>query len=259
MMNIRVLHKAFAAMDCLADGPAPLAALAERTGVAKTTLCNILRTLESIGAVRREEGQYVLGSKLGEITSRGCREHALREAGREPIAQAARLTGETMSLGVLRGDERQLLLIAQGSGPLTTQPPTTRREDLYRLATGRVLIAHMTPEQRRGLVQRRGLPGETWGAIQTQGALETACGKIRRQGVITVRDYSPHVAFLAAPVFASGGECIASVGCSVPVARWKSPHREQVLAAVADTADAVTGAFVDAYYDHLAQTQETFA
>jgi DNA-binding IclR family transcriptional regulator len=243
MMNIRVLHKAFAALSCLADGPAPLGALAERTGVAKTTLCNILRTLESIGAVRRADGRYELGPKLPEIVGRGNREHALREAGIEPIGAAARRTGETMSLGVLRAEERQLLLVARGSQPLTTQPPETPREDLYRLATGRVLIAHLSPAQRRGLVQRIGLPGEQWADIDRIEVLETACARIRRQPVIVIRDYSPHVAFLAAPVFDPDGQIIAAVGCGVPVARWRGEHRQQVNEEVHAAAEQITKAY----------------
>ena len=52
---IQVLQRAFAVLEYLSNEPTSLASLADRTGLHKSTLHNILRTMVALGVVERTE------------------------------------------------------------------------------------------------------------------------------------------------------------------------------------------------------------
>ena len=62
---IQVLQRAFAVLEVLSNEPTSLALLADKTGLHKSTLHNILRTMVALDVVERtEHGIYALGPKL---------------------------------------------------------------------------------------------------------------------------------------------------------------------------------------------------
>lgn len=227
---IQVLQRAFAAMEHLSRSACTLKQLSDRTGIAKSTLCNILRSLEQLGAVAGD-GQkgYRIGPRLAQLAGGVDPDFLLRTRIGPILDQLSCDLGETCTLAVLRDDQRRILLLAAGDRELTTRPQLDKPEILWRLATGRVLVSYLSPRQRKELAERIGLPGAHWAGIDSLRALEDRCARVRAGKVLIVGDYTPHVVFCAAPVLGPGGRIEAALSCSVPKARWRQRHRSLCL------------------------------
>ncbi len=240
---IQVLQRAFAAMEHLSRSACTLKQLSDRTGIAKSTLCNILRSLEQLGAVAGD-GQrgYRIGPRLAQLAGGMDPDALLRTCTGPVLEQLSSALGETCTLAVLRDDQRRILLLAAGDQELTTRPQLDKAENLWQLATGRVLVGHLTAQQRKELVGRIDLPGAAWADIDSIQALEDRCARVRAAKVLIVGDYTPHVVFCAAPVLGQGGRIEAAISCSVPKARWRDRHRRLCLESLEAAARRATQA-----------------
>lgn len=199
-----------------ADEPITFTALAEATGLARSTTSRLLAALEANHLLERTRaGEYISGPLF-----------ALYAARHDPWSQVARLadpvlqkvgaaTGETVNLAVPRGDT--VVQIAQVNGTYllgardwlhTTVPP-------HCSALGKVLYAFDCLTLPEGDLEQR-----TEHSVATAAALATECATIRRRGHATAREeLEIGLDAVAAPVRGQDGTVIAALGVSGPTAR----------------------------------------
>ncbi|MGV3722953.1 MAG: IclR family transcriptional regulator, partial [Actinomycetota bacterium] len=179
-MPVQVLQRAFSILDILALREAGLAELSQLTGIQKTTLHNILKTLVELGAVTRTVGgRYAIGAKIAELG-----EPEFRRVSLQPLAQriANGLTaeiGESVVISVLRGAERFVIAYTDGPQELTVRLDLSERRSPYNASTGRVLLAYLSAAERERVIDLRGLPGDEWRAITTREELNASLDEIR--------------------------------------------------------------------------------
>lgn len=229
-MQIQVLQRAFAVLDVLAAREAGLAELAEATGVQKTTLHNILKTLVDLGAVRRTPaGGYALGPKLVELA-----EPEFRRISLQPLAQriadhlAAELR-ETVVISTLRGVERFIIGFALGPQELTVRLDVTTRRSPFDASTGRVLLAHLSKQELDRVVEHWGMPGELWREVTDRASLDAELAEIRRTGLALQLHSKDEIQTVAAPVLGPDGRPWAAIGIRMPASRFQNGQREQVI------------------------------
>lgn len=229
-MQIQVLQRAFAILDFLAAREAGLAELAEATGLQKTTLHNILKTLVELRAVRRTPGGgYALGPKLMELA-----EPEFRRVSLQPLAQriadglAAELR-ETVVISALRGVERFIIGFALGPQELTVRLDVTTRRSPFDATTGRVLLAHLSAAELERVVEHWGMPGELWREVSDRASLGAALAEIRRTGLALQRHSQEEIQTVAAPVMGPDGRPWAAIGIRMPASRFQDGQREQVI------------------------------
>ena len=88
------------------DEPATLAALVARLRWSKPAVYRLVRTLESIGALRQHDGKgYVLGPSMITLGQAALRATRLPEIVRPHLEELAERVGETVVLTVLDGSE----------------------------------------------------------------------------------------------------------------------------------------------------------
>jgi DNA-binding IclR family transcriptional regulator len=232
-VSIQVLQRAFSILDILALREAGLAELAQITGIQKTTLHNILKTLVELGAVKRTSGgRYAIGAKITELG-----EPEFRRVSLQPLAQriANDLTsqiGESVVISVLRGAERFVIAYTDGPQELTVRLDLSERRSPYNASTGRVLLAYLTEVERERVIDLRGLPGEEWRAISSREELIVALDEIRRAGLALLLHTHQEVQTLAAPVLGPDGRAYAAVGVRMPASRFLNGRREVVIEGV---------------------------
>lgn len=229
-MQIQVLQRAFSVLDVLATRDAGLAELAVATGLQKTTLHNILKTLVELGAVRRTpEGGYALGPKLVELA-----EPEFRRVSLQPLAQriaddlAADLR-ETVVISALRGVDRFIIGFALGPQELTVRLDVTSRRSPFDASTGRVLLAHLSAPELDRVVEHWGLPGDLWREVSDRPALDAALAEIRRTGLALQRHSQGEIQTVAAPVRGPDGRPWAAIGIRMPASRFLNGQRAQVI------------------------------
>ena len=220
---IQVLHRALGILEELSPRPsASVKELAELTGLKKSTLCNILKTLTQLGYVTKaERGTYRLGPKLGEIAHPQLQQDALARLGREAVLALADATRESAQLVVLRDGERYI--IAEGRSPQDLIVNTVTLDvTAAGSATGRVILAHGDDATLREALRRSHAPGESLDELRAE------LRAVREDGLCENHPRDRAVVGLAVPVFC-GTAIVAALGVYLPSVRSRGKHRAEVI------------------------------
>jgi DNA-binding IclR family transcriptional regulator len=213
----QAVDRAAALVDLVvrADDPVSFTALSDETGLARSTTSRLLAALERTDLVERDpSGGYVAGPLF-----------ALHAALRDPWPQVARIarpvleavadrTGETVHLGVARGDqvvhvgqvESTFLLSARDWNGVDVPPHCS--------SLGKVLYAFGVLALPSGRLERR-----TARTLTTREALAQELAVVRARGyAATVDELETGLSAIAAPVEGRDG-VICAIGVSGPTAR----------------------------------------
>jgi len=224
---IQVLVRAFGILEHLsAEESASLTELAEATGLKKSTLCNILKTLVDLGYVTKtQRGSYRLGPRLGELARPELQQDALVRLGRDAVVALAEATGEVGQLVVVREGERYILAEARSRQGLIVNTAVLEGT-LAGTATGRVMLAHRYESDLKDVMRRA---KATNGSVEESlTELKKVLQKVRKEGMSEYHPRGREVVGLAVPVFC-GTEVVAALGTYLPSVRFRGKHKKEVI------------------------------
>ena len=197
--GVIAVARAFAILDVFHAGESalPLGELARRTGLHKTTVLRIARTMAATRyLVQLENGSWRLGPGAGWL---GARYQTVfgQTASIEPVLRdLSRVTGESAAFYVREGNSR--ICVVRVDGPQTIRHHVRVGEILpvNRGAIGRVLLAFS------------GEAGELYDRIRRSGYHETR------------GERDPQVASVAFPVFGLNQRLVGCIAVSGPIDRF---------------------------------------
>ena len=225
---IQVLERAADVLKVLAAGDASLAAMTEQTGVRKTTLCNILRTLQDLGYVgRTADGRYCIGQGLVNLATSAKREDPVATLGRPIAERLAGSIGEEVVVAVLRGGQRFNVVHIHADADVVVSERAVKQGCLYTTATGPVLLSHATPAEVKQVLARHGLPGKEWDNLTTVAALEAKLAGTRQLSMYERFNGSGQIRMIAIPVRA-GSEVVCALGVSAVESRCTREHLQVI-------------------------------
>jgi len=185
----------------------PLAEIARRTGLYKSTILRLMSSLERAGFVRRQaDGQYGIGHEPLRLAQLYQASFRLRDAIYPVLEALTEETGETSSFYVIEHDSRVVLFRVEPRRAVRFSIHEGDRFPLHAGASGKILRAFGPPAE-RGLEEVR---ARFWA---------TSHGE---------RD--PETASISAPVFGVGHEFKGALTLSGPAERF---NKEQLQAASA--------------------------
>jgi DNA-binding IclR family transcriptional regulator len=186
--SIQLLDRAIAILHACEEGPASLADLTARTGLARATAHRLAVALERHGMLRRDGGRWALGpavARMGAVASAGP---SLAVSARPVLERLRDETGESVQLYVRRGDERLCIVSLESPHSLRTIVPVGAALPLQRGSAGRVLAGVAGPagwvesveEREPGVASvsapvrdhRPGADGATVAAVSVSGPVE---------------------------------------------------------------------------------------
>lgn len=233
---IQVIERVSEIMNVLAAGEATLATLATRTGVQKSTLCNILRTLQDIGYVdRAADGRYCIGRGLLDLAASAPRRDPVETVGRPVVEQLAERLGETAVVAVLRGGQRWNVVRVSSEADVVVNSQSIDKGNLYNTSTGRLLLAHADRAEFNRVIALHGLPGAAWDGIRSMAALEARLGEVRALPIVTRINDNGDVHQMAAAVVVRG-RVIAAVGVAAVGSRCTGEHVQRIHGALCSAA-----------------------
>lgn len=236
------IERATKIIECLVElGESATAyQIAKRIGASQSTTYETIALLESLEILRRSggEGQYFLGPRLyfyGLAYSGHMEED---EVFRHEADALCRDCGHNVQICVRDGDSMVVAAMADGPDGFKISSRPGSRTPLNWSASGRLLVGHLTPDERREIFSRA-KPSPTGRALTDPGKLEKACVAAWRKGYcVQIAESDFAVACIAAPVVNPRGECAATISLVVPEATAK--HEEEKLSRiVADAARAI--------------------
>jgi DNA-binding IclR family transcriptional regulator len=221
--GVGVLDKAVRVLAALEPGPAALAELVSRSGLARPTAYRIAVALEHHRLVERDpQGRFILGRRLGELAGR-LRVDPLEQAAGAVLAKLRDVTNESTQLYRRDGDVRRCVAAAERPTGLRDTVPIGAELPMTAGSAAQVLLAWEPPEEFDGLRER---PRFTAAVLTT----------VRRRGwAASVAERETGVASVSAPVFGPDGRVVAAVSVSGPIDRLtRQPgrlHAAEVVAA----------------------------
>lgn len=241
---IKVLHKVFDILECLAETPERPQALKEIAGGLgqhPATCANILKTMVSrhyVEQIAPKKG-YRLGPALFQISRQAPYRKDLIAAAEPLMAELAKSVNETVLLVTLRLGRRFILAQINGQQQIQVGSQALVQDTLYKTATGRLLLAYL-PEQELGkIVKEHGMPGSEWPQAGNPEAFNKVLADIRKTGRVC---HTPNdeLVGLAFPVRNHRNEVSAALGLFLPRFRFKGAHRQKVLSGLRQTATAIS-------------------
>lgn len=199
-------------------GGASITMLTAELALPRTTIYRILNTLQAHDMVQRDAGgAYRLGRRLLSLAS-----HVASDGTEVDLAAMAQPfldsiavdLGFSVKLSVLDREGILVLAVAQGRRPYALAVTPGQRMPIHAGAAGKLLFAHLPPEQQRQWLARP-LQAFTPRTITEDRRLKAEAARIRRLGWAQDRGESaPGIHAFAAPVVDGKGRVVAAL--SIP-------------------------------------------
>jgi len=217
--------------------------VARRAGLPMSSAHRIVGDLLRSGLLERDlEGRVRIGMRLWELTTRGSRALALRQAALPAMERVQAAVGEHVQLCVL--DQDEVLVIEQLSAPDAVSNVTTvaGRLPLHASSSGLVLLA-FGRQTLRNRVLSRPLPAVGPATITEASALGRRLETVRRDGHAVLPGSIESVATgISVPVADRAGTTVAALSAVVPTG-WE--RERETLASLRAAAAAVTESISD--------------
>jgi DNA-binding IclR family transcriptional regulator len=206
--------------------------LAKRLGLHKNNAFRHLATLECRGFIEQDKktGNYRLGIKTFEVATVFLHHFGLRRLARPVLEEMVAKCNETAYLALADGPHVIYVLMHDTSHTVRIFPRLGHRLPAYCTASGKIQLAHESPDRLTQIFRHHPLRKLTENTITNLEALEGHLRGVARQGyAVDDEELEYGVRCVAAPVRDYSHRVVAAVGLSGPVARFSLERIEQEL------------------------------
>lgn len=220
-----VIDKSAAILEALSTGPATLAELVDRTGLARPTAHRLAQALEVHGLVGRDStGRFTLGPR---IFAWAADADPFQSSASAIVCDLRDSTGASAQVYRRVGDRRLCIAAAEPAVGLRDTVPVGALLTLKAGSAAQVLVAWLPPRERSALLR---------GAAYSAADL----GRVRDRGwAHSVGQREPGVASVSAPVRDRAGHVVAAVSVSGPIDRLSQPS-QSVRRVLAESAERLS-------------------
>ncbi len=216
--------------------------ISRETGLHKSTTSRLLSALRQEGFVEKnaETGKYRLGLGLVTLAGAVLERQDLRQAAQEYLRTLAEFTQETINISILDGDECINIETVRSPQSIRYAGQLGRRTPLHSTSTGKVLLTHMTPEQRQKILSQP-LDAYTQHTVTDPIALRVALAEICDQEyAISNEEFEQGLVAIAAPIRDLTGKVIAALSISGPTYRMNADILTEFIAPLLDAAQNIS-------------------
>ena len=228
---MQVVNRTLDLLELLASEKNPISTtvLAERLGVSVHSTNNLLRVLFHRGYVSQDQSRhYRLGPQLCVFGDSTERWENLREMLNPILVEINRISGFGAFAGVLENDRLYCFAHILPSGEAASLTKQAWTEELHSTASGRVLLAALSSEERKKLFARTTRRQMTKKTVMDTAELEKICLEVRKAGYAEVKEESSDgICSLAIPICDFSGVVIAELGVYGPSSIWEKTSCEQ--------------------------------
>ncbi len=188
------------------------------------SLYRMLVTLSELGYIVREDGdRYRLGRKLLSLAYKTIDEHGIAEKSIGLMRELRDLSGETVLLAVLYGNEGIVIDEAVSSQAVKVSVQIGHHFPLHTAAPAKAILAYLPDEERERLVDSIRFTRFTRQTITCRDSFESELRAIRRNGYSLDRgEELEEIRCAGAPILNHAGYPVAAVWISGPASRLDS-------------------------------------
>ncbi|MCZ4315625.1 IclR family transcriptional regulator [Comamonadaceae bacterium G21597-S1] len=228
-----------------------LQSLVDETSLPKPTVHRMLQQLESAGMLQREgDGRhYGTGTRLRRLAESLLFNDSHYGARHAVLRRLVEEVGESCNITALSGSEVIYLDRVETAAPLRFYLRAGSRVPVHCSASGKVMLAQMSPAQRRRLLAHAPLERYTDKTITALDVLEREVGQVRRDGyALDNEEFLPGLLCIAVRVPDAGGPSNLCIAIQAPIMRMSADKALQWLPALKASALALSR--IDAGTDH---------
>jgi DNA-binding IclR family transcriptional regulator len=242
---IKVLDKTFSILDVLLqhDSSMHITEISEKLGLYPSTTHRILDTLKHWGYVEQDPKtqKYRLGLKLLALGMAKLHQMDLVKEATSYLKELVNQCNETIHLGVLEEGEVLYLAKEESSQTIRMISYVGKRAPLHCTALGKVLLAHLSPEERKKTLGGKVLRRLTKNTITDKEELGKELAKIRKQGfAVDQEENEKDVRCIAAPIRNYQGKVIAAISISSPIFRIDKNTQDNLKEALIETSEKIS-------------------
>jgi len=220
-----------------------LGEVSTKLGMPKSSAHRLVSTLEREGYLARhtETGRYQLGLAVLRLAGPALASIDLREIAHPHLNGLARELKDTVHLAVLdRGD---VIYVDKIESPSRVQMVSHigGRVPMHCTGLGKAMLAYLTDDEVKHIVEERGLPAYTPATIVSIHALTAELAAIRDRGyAVDEGEHESMVRCVAAPIRDSRAQIVGAISATTVVAGWEAKHRDAMIRAVVDVAHSIS-------------------
>jgi DNA-binding IclR family transcriptional regulator len=241
--GLQSVTRAVRSLELIAEaGELGVTELGRRLGVHKATASRLAATLAERGLIERDPAteRYRLGFGLIRLAGAAMAGLDLVSSARPILEDLARDTRETVTLGVLSGEEMVSIDQVTGASSIVSVSWVGRRTPLHTTSTGKVFLAFLDEGDRE---RRLSLPLEraTKRSIVDPAQLREQLEDVRRRGYAqTLEELEEGLNAVAAPVRQADGEVVAALSVSGPAFRLRPVDLPRIGRRTIEAADRIS-------------------
>jgi IclR family transcriptional regulator, KDG regulon repressor len=222
MPLIQAVERALSILDLFSEQQTELkiTEISRRTGLHKSTLHSLLKTMQIHGYVEQSEpnGPYRLGMKLFERGFLVLKSKDVVAVARPRLAALAGQTGQTTHLGILDGEYGVYVDKVEGERSIIAYSRIGRRMPLHSTAIGKILLAYRSRQELEAILDGYEFAAITENSISDRAALMRVLEGVRESGwAIDEQENVRGVRCAAVPIWNHEGKLVAAVSISTIV------------------------------------------
>ena len=244
--EVQSVARAATLLDLVGDAGSNGLGVTEMAGhlkVAKSTALSLARTLTAAGLLRPVEPgpRYVLGLNLLRLGDLVAQQTSIAELGLPTLRDLSSTTGMTARLAMNENGYPVFLERIDGEGSIRFHAPLGQREEPHATAAGKAILAQMTDQDVRTLIEDAGMAVHTSKTLTDVDALIEELERVRAEGYATDDEEEAEGVFcVGAPFFDHHGACAGAL--SITGLKVDIPLRDvqRLGTLVRDHADRIT-------------------
>lgn len=189
--------------------------LAERTGIPRSTVSRLTRTLTALGYLRHVPAfeKYQLGAGILALGYHRLAASGVREMARPHMQALANRADCAIAMGTADRNSMIYIEVCHGAGPMILRLGVGSRVPIARTSIGRAYVA-VLPDREREIVLRRLREADADGWPATSRALEEARKQVRDLGFcISMGAWYDGISSAGAAIAMDGGAQVLAFNC----------------------------------------------
>lgn len=219
--------------------------LARNLNIPRSTVFRIIRTLEKRRYVVEVDdvGRYIIGSGIISLATPNDYLSRLRQIASPYLFELAKITGQTVQLGVLFEYEVMYIDQIQAGGSISVVVPSEKPFPINLSAGGKVLAAYLHEDRIEELLQYTEFHANTPRTITDKDAFREELQRVRKEGVgHDDEEFAKGIRCMAAPVFDQNNDNILSLGVTGHISEITDENMDGMVANVVAVANRLSRA-----------------
>ncbi|MGW5479488.1 IclR family transcriptional regulator [Streptomyces sp. NPDC004008] len=242
--GVQSVDRAISVLEILAQrGEAGVSEVAAEIEVHKSTAFRLLGALEARGLVEQsgERGKYSLGFGIVRLAGAVTGRIDITQQGRPVCERLAESIGETVNIAVMQERYAINLYQVRGQAAVTAHNWVGQLTPLHATSSGKIMLAHLSAEERAALLTDAGLKKLTPRTISSKAKLEKNLAEARERGYAwTLEELEIGLHAMAAPIRGREGEVIASISASGPSYRFTAERLHELAPVLVEGAEEIS-------------------